>query len=269
LGVLAFRIQELRNRRAVSLLEAVIAVFILLGVLTFTLEIYSRSMGYLGAIERNAQAANFANNVLNEVRQWAKEPENFLLDDWAPFASFKDSSFPDLEARVTADFSTTMSPSSAQEIDRPSGRQVRMEGSLKTVSINILRDGEDLFQVTAVLSEPKREIDIASAVVVTPVGPLAGPLAADETQRFRAKFIDANGDEVKDVKFSWSVEPNTGNAHISEQSRDGEEGTLMNAYILRPNTRIYTGGTCRVSASATYFGEDYSGLSGSVELATP
>ena len=258
-----------RTSLAFSLLETTIALFMLLGVLTLTLELYSRSLGHLGAIERNVQAANFANNVLSEVHQWAKNPENFLLDDWAPFKSFKDSNFPDLEARVTADLSATMSPSSAQESDRPPARQVRMEGSLKTVSINIFRDGIYLFQVTAVLSEPKRKIDFASAVVVTPMSSISGSLAADATHRFKAKFVDVNGDEVKDVKFSWSVQPDTGNASISEQSRDGVEGTLMNAYILRPNTRIYTGGTCRVSAAATYFGDDYEGLSEVVQLATP
>jgi hypothetical protein len=258
-----------RCQRAVSLLEAVIAVFLLLAVLTFTLDLYSRSLGYLSKSERNGRAASFADNVLSELRNWAGDIANFQQDPWVPFVTFTDPDYPGFQANVTTKLSPAMSPCSDQERDRPSDRQVIMSTTLKVATVDISFEGEPLFKVSALLSEPQRQVALTNSVVVEPVGSPPASLPPDATQRYKAKLLDAGGEEIKDVKFAWSVQPLTGNASISEQARDGSWGDLTNVYIVPPGDRIYVGGQCQALASATYCGKRYQGRSAAIALSKP
>lgn len=246
-----------------------IALFVLLGVLTFTCELYLRSLGYLSSVERNSRAACFADNVASKLRNWAEDPAHFRATDWAAFANFSDPSFPGFQARVRWRFANTMSPCSAQESGRPAGRQIRMMETVKAVDVEILWEGQALFTMPLLLAEPRRAVRANNPLVVEPVGGLPGQLPPDANQVFRATLYDDSDQEIKDVKFSWGVQAMTGNATITSQARDGLTGTLTNVYIVPPGTRMYVGGSCRVVAAATYFGQEYQGLSAEVQLAGP
>ncbi len=245
------------------------ALFILLGVLTFTCALYMRSLGYLTQIERNTRAACFADNVTGKLRRWAADEANFRAATWATFTNFTDPEFPGFQARVSSRAVDTMSPCTAQEDGRPPSRQVRMVATMKAADVEILWEGQALFSMTMLLREPKRLVRPGNPVVVEPVGGSPGLMAPDANKEYRAVIYDVNGEEINDVKFSWGVQPITGNATITTQTRDGLAATLTNVYILPPGNRQYTGGRCRVVATGTYFGQEYRGLSDEIELAKP
>lgn len=257
------------RRRGVSLLETVIALFILLGVLTFTLELYARSLREQTKIERNERAAFFTDNVLSRLRHWARDPVHFDSDPWADFSNYSDPAFPGFSARVRTRWSATMTPCTAQESERPSARQRQLNKTLKTATIEIFFEGETLLEVSTLFNEPQRPLAADATVVVRRVSTTTGLLAADETLRHSAQLIDDNGRQIEDVAFSWSIQPLTGNAHISQQARDGSWGELTNAYPIPPSQRVYTGGECQAIASARYAGVEYRGLSEPVRLARP
>ncbi len=245
------------------MLETVLGLFLLLGVFTFTVTMYSQSLVYLTKIERNSLAVGFADNLLTKVTAWAKDPRQFEASPWAPFLRYTDPDFPGFEGRVAEMKAAHLVPCSEQERHRDPAGQVLISDSVKRVEIEIFWEGQSLFSVYSLLPEPRREVD---RVDVTPLTVPLTPLPIDGDLKFQAHAYDADGDEISDLKFFWSVEAMTGNATVTTKQRDGRRATLTNVYVLPPGVNVYTGGTCRVVASAKYFGQEYMGQSGPISL---
>lgn len=250
-------------------METVISLFLMLGVFTFTMEMYSRSLNHLSRVDRQARATRFADNVMTEIRVWARDPDNFRSPQWNRFRSVSDPDFPGFEARTRVDLVEKFASTRELETQRPASRQVKMSETFKRVELEVLWDGTSLFEIATLLAEPARQPHATEPVVVTPLSPLGTGLPPEGTASFKAVLVDTSGEEIEDVKFSWSVEPVTGNGTITDQTRDGLEGTLTNVYIVPPGSRIYVPGTCRVVASAQYFGQTCEGVSPDVVMVGP
>lgn len=257
------------GNRGVSLLETVIALFILLGVLTFTLELYSRSLQSQAKVEKNERAAFFADNVLSQLRHWARDSANFRSDPWTRFTNYTEPEFPGFSAQVRTRWAPVLTPCTSQESPRPADRQRWLRETVKTATAEIFYEGEPLFEVTTLVNEPKRVPATTDPVVVEAVGGAPAQLDPDAEQRYTAKLVDDSGREIEDVMFSWSVQPLSGNAFIAQSARDGSWGELVNAYPIPPAQRVYTGGACQAIATVRYAGVEYRGLSPQIGLLKP
>ncbi len=245
------------------MLETVLGLFLLVGVFTFTITLYSQSLSYLRRAERDSMAVSFADNLLHRVANWAKDPSHFRDSSWSPFANYTDPDFPGFEGRLIPAGSSHFVPCTSQERDRTPPDQVLMNDSVKRVELEIFWEGQSLFSVYTLVHEPKREVD---RIEVVPLSRSPGPLPVDGTMEFRAQMYDSEGVEIPDLKFFWGVESVTGNGTITARQRDGRQATFTNVYTLPPDVKVYPGGTCRVMVSARYFGQEYIGKSELIEL---
>lgn len=256
-----------RGQTAVSLLETVIALFLLLGAFTFLAQMYRQSFTYLKQTQREAEANLFAGNVLNELRGWARTPANYQDPLWTSWASVTNSLFPDFEARVKKSARPTLVPcwSIEQQVINPADR-VLMSSALVRAQVEVLWRGQLLHTLDTTIAEPERLVRVVNPVVVTAQTAVPSPLPRDQEVEFVAQLVDGSGQPINDVEFSWSVEAGTGNATFSNQSRDTRSATLKNAYLTRGGVTYYTGGSCRVQAKARYFGIEYVGQTANIGL---
>jgi hypothetical protein len=249
-----------------SLLEAVIALFLLLAAFTLVAELYSRSLSHLRLVDRNTRAASFASNVQNEIRDWASTPANYRSDPWTPFQAYGDSDYPDFQARAAVDRAVLPASCSSFELGVPSADRALMRDSCRRVEVEILWRSQSLFSFVTLVPEPALTVRSSDPVVVRPQGGIPGSLARDQEVTFEADLM-TDSDPIADVEFVWSVEPGTGNATIEKVSRDGRQAVLKNVYRPRFGSEVHTGGHCRLKATAVYRCTEYRGLSDDLELA--
>jgi Tfp pilus assembly protein PilV len=253
--------------RGISLLETVIAIFILLTAFTFVAALYASSLSHLREAESKEEANRLLLNTMDDLRVWARDPANYASAVWAPYLSVTDSGFPDFEVRVQTSPVRIAASCDAFEASKPVSERVTLNDSAKRVTAEVRHKGRVLTQLTTILPEPERTIRVADPIVVQPISGLSIPLAREEEAVFQATLIDSAGDAVNDVSFSWAVVPSTGNASIFEVNPARDQGTLKNTNHYYAGPVYYTGGKCRVEATATYQGIQYTGLSDEIELA--
>jgi len=255
------------------MLEMVIAMFVLLTVSTFVLTLYGQSFQYLKNADRQFQGTLFAENTLAQVRAWAKEPTNYERATWAPFSNVTDPAFNDFKGVLTVAPAELSADCSALETGLAPATPVEMNSSSRRVTLDVSWRNEPFLSITTLVTEPERALETTDPVVVTSIAPLPPVVGVDQEVEFEAKLMDSAGQEIPDVEFAWSVLPGSetpgikpGNASLVSLSRDGRKAVLKNRYIRYNGTFTHTGGTCRVVASARYWGAFYRGTSQDITL---
>ncbi len=123
------------------------------------------------------------------------------------------------------------------------------------------------------VAAPPREVDPTTAVVVRRSGGAGDPVPRDGVVSFEAELVDASGDRIPGVMFSWAVEPVTGNATVLRETtaRSGEFAELQNryAYNLLTDTWGVQPGNIFLRATAVYNGQPLTAQSDSVVLGGP
>jgi hypothetical protein len=236
----------------------------LVTVLTFVLELYCRSFRHLDKVEQTYQATSFARDTLEDIRVWAKDPVHFAQTTWTPFASRSDSRYPDfaIATQVAPAELTAACTAFEDGLDPDPTDRVTMPSSARVVTLRVSHRGAFLFQLTSLIAEPERPLALVNPVQVVTTSPAPNPIAVDGEVEFQATLLDAAGNPVNDVEFTWSVLPGPGlptpgikpgNGMIVKVSRDGTRAFFKNRYERTDGTVDHTGGVCRVVASARYF----------------
>lgn len=252
---------ELLAVRGSSLVETILAVFILVIAVSFSALSFHRSMQYQGSIQRKAQSVAFSELVLDQVREWANDPAHFT-GSWAGWASVSNSAYPGFEARITAIDQTLVAPATQLSLAvAPANRQL-MTNSMKNLEVTIFYSGRTESQFQALIGEPER---LAARVTVTPVVGIPDPLGRDSTVEFRASALDSAGNSIPDVFFQWTSNPLSGNGTVVATGR-GQTANLVNAYQAIDGVTRYTGGQVSVRALCIVRGREVSGLSAPVNL---
>jgi type II secretory pathway pseudopilin PulG len=253
-----------KTLRGASLVETVVALFVLLSAFTFVAALYNQSLSHHRNVERKEEATRFLSNTLEEVRAWAGQPANYLLPTWAPFSSVTDPRFPEFEVRVeVASANLSGSCDSLEQAKDPADR-VLLTGSARLVTATVLDRGREIQSVSTLIIEPDRA---AQTVEVFPVPATPATLGREAEAVFEARLLDVDGEVIPDVSFNWAVVPSTGNASISSVNSGLGQGTLRNTNSYYAGPVYYTGGKCLVEASTSYRGVQYIGLSDEVQLA--
>jgi type II secretory pathway pseudopilin PulG len=254
------------SHRAFSLMELVFAAFIMLTGFTLVATLVQQSLGHQATVEENIRAANFANNVLADIRREASDYAFFKNDDWSSFALIKDPLASDLEARVTVEPADLAAPCTNLEERWPPGERRLMVGTMKTATIKIFNQTGEIFSLGAYIPAPEGRVRFSNPVLVTPLAGSVASLAKDEETEFTAKLFDKDGDEIPGVEFSFQVNPVDGNATALPSRAAPQATVLKNVYLRSNGTRIYTGGSVKVRATAVYFGNQYQGESEEITL---
>lgn len=251
-----------RKKRGLSLLETVIGLFLMVLLMLGSLRLFDAGLYYSSQAQQSVTAVRVAQNVLQEIRIWARTPTAGGLewDDWSYWDGYDamDATESGYRVRVSVVDRELKSPSAEMEESFPLGEQKILADSCKTVEILVSwSDDSKEYTLTSLVSEPARPLPIT--VEVTPVGALAA-LNRDATADFRVRALDADGVVIDDLFFEWNVKPSTTNGGIT-QTRSGETSTFIHAVAVPNLPTLYTQGNCVVEASTIYHGRPAKGES--------
>jgi type II secretory pathway pseudopilin PulG len=255
--------------RGVSLIETLLS-FALLGVSMFLIvTLFHRGMNFAARSHHSIQASQLADSVLDEMREWALDPDNFT-SDWGAWTGAP-RTYPDYPGfRVTVEAQPLgvelFSPCSGLESRFADPRS--MEQSIVPVAVVVEWGANQNRQlrVVAQIREPEREVDV---VQVTRLDSLGLTVARNGVMEFEAQLIDSAGDQIPGVTFQWYVRPISGNATVLDRPpRDGSRGFVINRYYYNPVTDSWDNepGDLRVEARARYHGTEFVGRSSAVTM---
>jgi type II secretory pathway pseudopilin PulG len=251
-----------QRSHGLSLLETVIALFVFLSAFTIVLTLFLRSNRALVEIEEKALSVAFAEAVVDDIRVWSLDYQNWDRK-WADWSAVSLPAYPGYVARVTTTTPRLFTPCRQLEIDKPVAQQREMVVSFKDLEVTIENRGSVVFVFHTRIAEPEREI---KGIEVRLNGG-GTSLSANEKADYRAVLLDSNDDVVEDVSFHWGVEPDDGgNATVLASITDYAEAEIENVFVGADGVPRHITGQCRLEAVARYRGREYFGKSELVDI---
>lgn len=251
-----------QSKRGLSLLETVIALFVLLSAFTIVLTLLMRSNRALVQIEGKALAVAFSETVLDDLRVWATD-----YDNWeAGFGSWANTTlpnYPGFEAKIVATAPTVLTPCTQLEVGKPGAEQREMRQTARDLEITIENQGVEVFKTNTRLTEPARAVKEVQVNLTSGIS----SLSANQKAEFQAVLMDVNGRAIEDVSFHWRVQPDEGgNGTVRALATDYSRAEFENIYVGVDGVARYITGQCRVEAVARYRGREYFGQSALLEI---
>lgn len=259
-----------RPIRAFTLTESIIAFFLLATVVLFVIVGFGQALRYQTRAALRQKAVLIAARTMDQVRNWAKIPENYD-SDWSSqnVAAAPDPQEPDFSVRVQAN-------ANGQDIYKPCFTLEEVYGSRAdimhrsvvpvkvTVSWNSSLPNSNLALVSYI-GEPARPAQ-PTLVIQRTAG--TEPLLQGETLSYKVSALDLNGRPITDLTFIWSVLPITANAWVlNTGNRNGQEQTIKNTYFQSNGTEVHVGpGRLKVQAWTLYHGKVLKGTTDDVVL---
>lgn len=199
------------------------ALVLLAGCLLLVSAIMQRTSQYQRRSESLLEAAGYADQVMDDVRQWARNPVNYD-GGWSSWQgrSLDSATFPGMKALVNVQTSglTLYSPDyESEQLYRLAGKTVR-ELPQAYVLVRV-RAGRDL-------SSPTGRVDVYT-MVASPSPQTGGSivisggttLAPNGEEYYTATAYDGSGRELPQCCFDWHVHGRGGWASSDVVSRDG------------------------------------------------
>lgn len=254
----------MNQRRAMSLIETLFAVFVLLAAFTIFGTLFQWVMTSSKRGDQAATAARLAHNRLQEVRQWAAQPsvssDNFRAGSWGTWATPLEVE-PGYTVRVDRVANQCYSPSSSLEAGYARPRE--MSNACRRVRVRVhwgQQDYDVYSQLAAPAVNPLKPY--ASNIVITQG--FSGSLAYGSAGILTAQARDDQNQNIDDLVYEWTVLPESGTASLTEVDRNGRQIQVNNN-----NPLTTSGNTLKVSVSATYRGIALAGSSGTITLGGP
>ncbi len=281
------RFQEPTAEQGATLLETVIALFLLASGMMVCFLLFHRALQRQAQVELRATALSVASARLEEIRLSARDFGAFESLRTAASQTNVVPDAPGLEMTVDYDdlstgdrrraipsrafdnqFATTPPPPVHGVGDVFAGT-ISSDGKVlgrAFVGVDVtVRSRSALFppiQLTTYLREPTR---LPSTVVVS--APSTLTVNHLESSRCTAQVMDDANRPIADAVIKWTAEPVTGTG-VVYQSRGGGVGVLCNVDFDRFGNVVANPflGTCRLRATARIDGRTVSGVSEPVEL---
>ena len=264
-----------RHGRGATLIETVVALVLLGGCLLLVSAIMQKTAQYQRRSESLLEASGYADEVLDDIREWAKTPANYD-GNWAAWDGrvLTSGTFPGLSARVdvqTTGLADLYSPDTQAEALYPSDRRA-LDRAYVQVLVQAGRD----------LSSPIGRVDVIAQLA--PPAPAPAPAAASDfsivisgstsvavggTGTFSAQAF-AGGRLLPPVTFEWHLHNDDGEAEAETPSRDGRSFRIVHNQTRWDDVlgEIPASGNVEVEAVARIMGRIVRGYHG-VSLAAP
>lgn len=269
--------QQVTLRRGLTLVETIIASFLLVGGFLVTVALFHSTLRYSTQIERVTVATALAERRLNEMRLWARTLSNFR-SSWAAYdgVTTTDPQSPDL--RILSEVSQPSggppnprlaSPCASLDGLQALAQQKPLTASCRRVRVTVswppYTSGNQV-RLVALIEEPRLNWKAAGPIVVTLSG--TGPLGHNGTTTATAQGYDQSGAAIPDLVYHYYVQPDNPPSMASiSQNRMGTSATLTHAITLFNGSTVY-GPTGRVivTVRAVYRGQERWGSSAPVSL---
>lgn len=243
------------HSRAFSLLETLIAIFIIVMALLFVTRLMHQALQRGTAVERRLTATLCAQDKMEEIRAWAADPANFH-SDWASYDGVT-STHPDYagyQIRSSLSDQPLSTPSRLLEEVYPATQQRILEEACKGVTVECWwSDGEkDRIELNTLVGAPPDSFRMPDSIEVSPSNQT---LARDSSATFSAKAFDSAGREIKGLTFSWFIVPKSGAGTLVGQSRDGRTAEIGHwLYALDGSSHTFAPGLCDFAVRARFNG---------------
>jgi Tfp pilus assembly protein PilV len=255
------------RRSGLSLLETVIALFLLVAEVLVLLGAFHQGVRHQARTYMQAQAIGVVQQTFSEIRAWARVPANYD-SNWSAYhgVTRQDGAF-----RVLIECAPGGQPlaSPCNSLELPwSSRAKLLRRSVVPVKVTAVWDPSDArarLSVTSYLGEPPRAPD--PVLRITQTGGPTSPVPQNGVMAFQVEARDSAGNPLRDLQYSWYVKPFTGNASVlGGGPRDGTSAEVKHAYVYNGIT-LHVAGTIQVECRARYHGRELRGLTPNIILA--
>lgn len=243
------------GKAAYSLLESVLAMFLMTFAFMVLAQLFHTSLNYSASLEHRAMATFLAESKMGEIRAWART--NFA-QDWSAYdgVSAPADLHPSYTVTVRVADQELASPCRSLESLYPVGavypepEPKLFRSSYKKVEVQVRWSPfpDDAVELVSLVGD-SRPADID--VVIT--GPAGGTVGADAEVEFQVS-AEIGGEAVPDVVFQWYVEPIAGYGSIAHVSRMGDRCTYANRVRLPSGDWEVMPGTARLVARTVFRG---------------
>jgi hypothetical protein len=264
------------RRRGLTVVETIIASFLLVGGLLITVALFHTSLRYTAQAEQVVVATTLAQRTLNEMRSWARTPANYR-SAWSPYHNITvaDPQHPTFLIRTEVSQSggqphpLLASPCTSLDGLYPATQQRQLANSARRVRVTVTwppYSAGSTYRLVSLVEEPRLTWRATNPIVVNVSN--SGPLNRNGTSTITAQGYDNSGQPIPDLVYSFYVEPGdpASMADIS-QTRQGRSATLTHILTLLSGSPTYgPAGQVIVTARAVYKGEERWGSSAPIGL---
>lgn len=275
-------------RRGLSLLESVIATFLLTGSFLVLINLFHAGLRHGNRIEKQQFAAIIASEYMEKLRLWAqlRQSAGFQYENLREVYDGHSEAWPlaptyQVSTRVSP--ATLFSPCSQFEESMPAlhpsthfpagPRKVHPESEavmLVQVAVN-WSGGNQPVSLASYVGRPIAPPENQDSVVIqaqasTPYLPGSGTLVAQgQGLNLTATAFDADHRPIPNVFFDWVLIPIEGEATLL-QNRDGSVANVTHR-VAGPGPARFRGGSLKVVAEARVHGVPIQATFGPIELA--
>jgi hypothetical protein len=249
------------DHRAFSLMEAILATFLLLTSLLLSIYVFHSGLRAEASDEKRVLAAAVAESALSEIRRDAGEDFRSLISsydgkrwrlDEAPEFSLTCRARPatiglaclELESQYPR---SNRFPEPEPRMLERSAADVELEVSWSDPTPRSITVCERVASLREFSGFQVRLLDDSGAPAQ------AISLAKGATARFRAQAY-GGGQPLDDLQFTWYVQPVQGFGSLTAISRDGLRCEYRNAYRNYNNRLRYAAGACYLTVTASFQG---------------
>ena len=243
------------STRALSLVETVLAVFLLAAQILLLAGLLAQFNRTQRDTRQRSRAALLAEQKMDEIRAWARQPGNFA-GDWSVYQGQvtqppEDPGFR-LEVRVNSAGQPLYSP--CLGLESPYDTKAKLlHRSCVPVRVSVSWAGREPLVLNSLIGEPVRPKPYT--LTFAPDPPFTQPVPTNGPFGYKAQLQDGLGLPIEDVMFSWRVKPLTGNASLVESpNRNQRQVRAQHAY-LRYGTVVQVSGLVRLECRALYHGQ--------------
>jgi Tfp pilus assembly protein PilV len=245
-----------RSCQGLSMLETIIAFFIIVSALLVIAQLFHTSLKHGQITESRLIGATLCDRKLEEIRAWAGDPDNFE-GSWVPYDNVTSTypGFGNYRIRTTLSTPALWTPTSQLESVHPAVNQRTITKSTKGVTVECQwgPNANQTIKLVTLVAAPPRAWSSTLALEITGPGP--NPLPRDATATYTVKGYDENNRELEDLTFNWVVVPMEGNGVRASTRRNGKEATIGNWLYGLGGVRIYRPGDVQFTVNARYNGQ--------------
>ncbi len=240
--------------RGQTLLEAVIASFILVFVFLVVIQLFHGGLRYSRQAESQQMAELLLDRQMERLKAWSETPAasgyNFdrlksLYD--GDVSTLED--YPEYRIQLKVRDHPLYSLCSALETDLESKGLLarKVSQGARVVDATILW-GQQKAQLTALFSAPVGKLNNSQPPLRIQPASLTSSLPQDGSATFQVTATDEWGRPLPDLFFAWDLMPLSGDATL-EVSRDGRQATLSHYILKADNSRFYRSGSVMLKVS--------------------
>ena len=253
------------RNKGFSLVEAVIASFLLLGAVLMSVSLFDGTLQAEVGNEKRVLAALAAETVMADIRQTADTDFESVLTSFDGHTHTLPD-YPGFQIRSRVERNRLANPCTPLEAGQytdadlfpaPEGRFLRRSAYKAQVDVTWDDRGNQGVSLTENIFNFTPSIDFS--VVIThndnvPVGDSElVSLTPRDIRQFRVSAT-ADGQEIRDLQFTWYVQPLTGTGSIHRVSRDGRRCQYLNGYRTFNGNVHDAPGVCNLVVEATFQG---------------